>query len=343
MRMDETLFKVWKLRVAAALPTDRLLDAVGIRARAIGGTVRAPCPVHGGRDANFAVETQTGFWSCYSHKCHERWPRDWVGLYQAAQGIEFWDAVHVIGALAGVPYPPGAPTTAELLQLERAQNLQWAQSIVSHTVVTQAPLDLVPWDWSPARDYVQKRVGPDIPTQLGWGWSWDDAELHDRLCFPVYDFGGELVGYQGRTLAPDVYPRYKTAFAKEAYWYHADIARRAAQQTGAIVLVEGVFDVARLAALEVDAVVSPLGSLVTPLQAQRLVQHCPVDIFIAFDADDAGAAGTELLRRRLQDSANLWRIALPVHDPCDLPDRETWDRAVRAAKRIDGRRGVMVY
>ena len=339
MSLDEQLFRLWKMRVEASLPVDQFLGRIGVMAHPSAGAVQAPCPIHGGHDANFALETATGFWSCYSHKCHERWPRDWVGLYQGVMGTDFWTAVRAVGDLAQVPYPPAPPSTAERLQLERAQNLQWVQATAPFTVTPCAPRDLLPWEWSPARDYVARRTAAEVATALDWGWNLDTGDpedhLRQRLCFPVYDFTGPLVGYQGRAITDRILPRYLTDFAKEPYWYHAREAVAAARQTGRIILVEGVFDVARLVALGVEDVVSPLGSLVTSLQAQRLVQYCPVDIFVAFDHDAAGDAGARLAAQRFVHQANVWRVVLEVHDPGDLPDRATWDRAIHQARRLD--------
>src|SRR5437763_8629380 len=83
------------------------------------------------------------------------------------------------------------------------------------------------------------------------------------------------------------------------------------------ILVEGYFDVLRLALAGIEEVVAPLGTSLTPDQAQLLARHAPA-VTLLYDSDDAGLratfrAGDELLRQGL-------RVSVATLPPGEDPD-----------------------
>src|SRR5205823_5424899 len=126
-----------------------------------------------------------------------------------------------------------------------------------------------------------------------------------RLLFPIHDLRGRVVGFGGRILGEGE-PKYLNSpdtpiFHKGKLLYHLDVAKHAMRKAERAILVEGYFDVLRLALAGIEEVVAPLGTGLTPEQAQLLQRHAP-HVTLLYDSDDAGLratfrAGDELLRQ----------------------------------------------
>ncbi len=72
---------------------------------------RGPCPIHLGKNDNFAVETATGLWFCHS-TCGRG--GDILRLEQDLSGADFKTAIATVYAIVGRPMPEWArATTAE--------------------------------------------------------------------------------------------------------------------------------------------------------------------------------------------------------------------------------------
>lgn len=135
-------------------------------------------------------------------------------------------------------------------------------------------------------------------------------------------------------------------FHKSLELYNADgvlldeEARRQANASGQVLLVEGCFDVAKLLAAGIRNVVAPFGSSLSEAQLQRLrfiSKHLDVQRFLVwFDRDQAGQAGTQAavdainavegLSAQPFDWQQTWTTAqrgtvgIPetIGDPCDF-------------------------
>ena len=62
---------------------------------------RGPCPLHGGKDPNFSVDTRTLRWTCFSH-CGRGSALASLNGGAEPRGRDFVEAVRRIAALAGV-------------------------------------------------------------------------------------------------------------------------------------------------------------------------------------------------------------------------------------------------
>src|SRR5207245_317699 len=95
-------------------------------------------------------------------------------------------------------------------------------------------------------------------------------------------------------------------FHKGKLLYNLHIAKQAIRKTERAILVEGYFDVLRLALAGVEEVVAPLGTGLTSERAE-LVARYTSQVVLLYDSDDAGLratfrAGDELLRHGLRVS-----------------------------------------
>ncbi|MGE3614866.1 MAG: DNA primase, partial [Gemmatimonadales bacterium] len=129
-----------------------------------------------------------------------------------------------------------------------------------------------------------------------------------RLLFPIHDLRGRVVAFGGRLLRQGE-PKYLNSpetpvFHKGSTLYHLHLAKGPIRREGFVVVVEGYFDVLRLAAAGIENVVAPLGTALTSDQAALLKRFAPM-VTLLYDSDAAGLkatfrAGDEALRHGLR-------------------------------------------
>jgi DNA primase len=157
--------------------------------------------------------------------------------------------------------------------------------------------------------------------------------FRDRIMFPIHDSGGRVIAFGGRALAPDAPAKYlnspETAlFHKGAILYNHHYARRAAQSSGQLIVVEGYVDVIAMTSAGFDATVAPLGTALTPDQCELLWKMAEEPI-LCFDGDRAG-------RKAAYRAIDM---ALPVIGPgrslvfALLPDGQDPDDLVQSGGR----------
>src|SRR5260370_29766754 len=115
----------------------------------------------------------------------------------------------------------------------------------------------------------------------------EDASLaprfRGRLLFPIHDLRGRVVAFGGRILEEGE-PKYLNSpdtpiFHKGQLLYHLHSAKHAMRKALRAILVEGYFDVLRVALAGLEEVVAPIGSgrpagqrPVLPRHARRLLR-----------------------------------------------------------------------
>jgi DNA primase len=128
--------------------------------------------------------------------------------------------------------------------------------------------------------------------------------------FPIHDVRARVVGFGGRILGEGE-PKYLNSpdtpiFHKGKLLYNLHVAKHAMRKAERAILVEGYFDVLRLSLAGIEEVVAPLGTGLTPEQAQLVKHHAP-HVILLYDSDEPGLratfrAGDELLREGLRVS-----------------------------------------
>ncbi|MFZ1008645.1 MAG: DnaB-like helicase C-terminal domain-containing protein [Candidatus Sulfotelmatobacter sp.] len=112
-----------------------------------GATMRGPCPVHNGKDANFSVEPSTGL--CY---CHSQCGRGWdvLSLEQELHSCDFVSAKRLVFEFLGRPEP-----TSEERDIEAQYDYTDEKGTVLYQVVRKT-----------GKRFMQRHSRP------GGGWSW---------------------------------------------------------------------------------------------------------------------------------------------------------------------------
>ena len=125
--------------------------------------------------------------------------------------------------------------------------------------------------------------------------------FHGRLMFPIFSLSGKVIAFSGRVL-DDSEPKYLNS-PETALFRKGDNLYGVFQAKGYIreqipILVEGNLDMLSLVDAGINNVVAPLGTALTPVQAQ-LLRRYNTRITVCFDGDNAGRKacrrGIELL------------------------------------------------
>ncbi|HXL06092.1 MAG TPA: DNA primase [Gemmatimonadales bacterium] len=322
-------------------------DIVGIigehvELRRTGADFRAACPFHGGTHRNFAVIPRKGMFYCFV--CHEG--GDVFTFFMKKLGMDYPTAVREVARRVGIAIPergPTGPDPREPLYGAVAAAADWFARQLRESPEAQV-----------ARDYLASRhLELEVVLPLGLGYAPRSKALLDamkglgvreevlleagllvkredgtllprfrgRLLFPIHDLRARVVAFGGRILGEGE-PKYLNSpdspvFHKGKLLYNLHIAKHAMRKAERAILVEGYFDVLRLSLAGIEEVVAPLGTGLTPDQAQLLARHAP-HVTLLYDSDDAGLratfrAGDELLRQGL-------RVSVATLPPGEDPD-----------------------
>ncbi len=322
-------------------------DVVGIIGESVelkrtGSDFRGPCPFHGGAHRNFVVIPKKGMFHCFV--CHES--GDVFTFFMKRLGMDYPTAVREVARRVGITIPERAPTGPDprepLFAAAAAAQDWYTRQLHDHP------------EAEVARAYLDSRaLTLDEATQLGLGYAprggafgaamqalgvkeevlleagllrrREDQSLaprfRGRLLFPIQDLRGRVVAFGGRILGEGE-PKYLNSpetpiFHKGKLLYQLHAARHAMRKAERAILVEGYFDVIRLALAGIEEVVAPMGTGLTADQAELLQRHAP-QVVLCYDSDEPGLratfrAGDELLRA----GARVSVVTLPEGDDPD--------------------------
>jgi DNA primase len=330
----------------------RLAEVIGrrVKLQRKGREYQGLCPFHNEKTPSFSVVEEKGFFHCFGCGAHG----DVIGFVMRMENLSFPEAVERLAAEAGLEVPKATPE--ERRKFERASSLATALeagcTFFEQQLRTPAGRE--------GLDYFHRR-GLDDTTiarfRLGYAPSgnqlrtaltragFDEAMLLEagllgrneergesydyfrhRVIFPIADMRGRVVAFGGRVLDDDK-PKYLNSresdlFHKGRMLYGLAHARRTAQDTGELVVVEGYMDVIALHQAGFGFAVAPLGTALTETQVEELWRLVDEPI-LCFDGDEAGqrAAGraVERVLPVLKPGKSLRFAALPVgQDPDSL-------------------------
>ncbi len=322
-------------------------DLVGIIGESVelkrtGSDFRGPCPFHGGTHRNFVVIPKKGMFHCFV--CHES--GDVFTFFMKRMGMDYPTAVREVARLVGVNIPergPAGPDPREPLFAAVAAAHDWftrqlhdnpEAEVARHYLVSRAlTLDQATelgLGYAPrggAFDEAMKALGvkEDVLLEAGLLRRREDQALaprfRGRVLFPIHDLRGRVTGFGGRILGEGE-PKYLNSpetpiFHKGKLLYNLHAARHEMRKAERALLVEGYFDVIRLALAGIEEVVAPMGTGLTADQAELLRRHAP-QVVLCYDSDEAGLratfrAGDELLRAGV-------RVAVATLPEGDDPD-----------------------
>ena len=148
-----------------------------------------------------------------------------------------------------------------------------------------------------------------------------DDQGVERIMFPVHDHMGGLQGFTGRATNDRSVPRVRDYFGLPKRLLLLG-SHRIWEPSRYVVLVEGLFDYARLVQLGLPAICS-LHAGLTPSQA-KILKKIERPVVVMYDNDDAGEKGRAEVKKALKDYLGLWKVRYPKGkgDPGELTRRE---------------------
>jgi len=166
------------------------------------------------------------------------------------------------------------------------------------------PAELIPLTFAlkvnPSHGFLRERgISTEIAERHGIGYC-NRGMMKGRICFPLKNAKGELVGYSGRYVdtggdIPKDMARYKLpkGFPKQSVLFNYD--RLLAQVNNGLrvshaVIVEGFWSAIKFDELGIPAVAC-LGSRLSEAQITLLVEAGITSAVVIFDGDEAGRAG----------------------------------------------------
>ena len=161
----------------------------------------------------------------------------------------------------------------------------------------------------------ERKVSLDTAEKWELGYHEDSG----RLTIPVRDCDGNLRCISGRKLGGDGPPYlHSKGFQRAFYLYGEDHLEVAYKRTG--ILVEGQFDVLRLASMGYVNPVGSLGTAVTEFQQEKLCQFFS-KLVIFFDGDEPGLEAASKVYKELSPRLPCFLVTDPDNgDPGSAKD-----------------------
>jgi len=302
-----------------------IVDVIGelVPLKKAGREYKANCPFHEERTPSFYVVPEKGFYTCFG--CHKS--GDVFSFVMEKLGLDFVEAVKHVAARAGIevhevsrqreeedPHRAHYEVTAFAHKWFRDRLLDPASGRVAMAylkgrgitpeVAERFGLGWAPDEWRGLRDAAGKH-GFDEALMLEVGLlatSERSAEPYDRfrgrIIFPIEALSGKVVAFGGRVIDSGGKGGAKYLNSPESPIYHKgrmlyglSWARHAIRREESVLVVEGYMDVVSLGAHGFENVVAPLGTALTPDQAQLMSKYAQ-RILLLFDSDTAGLRAT---------------------------------------------------
>ncbi len=303
---------------------------------------RGGCPLHGGDDPNFSVDTQTLSWTCFSHCGHGSFLA-YLNGGETPRGQRFLELLNVLAYRVGVPVEPARGySPAARAALQRSEILEAFVAVATESLA--AP------EASIALRYLASRGFPSDPDSLGrLGLAFypppdkirllrtpsselaeaglTDSRWRGRILIPWRDESGRVATIAARTIGAEV-PRYLYLRDAPLPAFFGTRRRGSVQDRRRLVVVEGLIDALLMQMLGVEDVVAIGGTSISSRHVHAVTSAGVHTLILALDADAAGAAATDRFLVMLDRDARDLRVQvvppgafLGEKDPAALIER----------------------
>jgi DNA primase len=318
------------------------------------------CPFHGEKTPSFSVNQIKGVYYCFG--CQAK--GDVISFVREIEHLDFQTAVETLAGKFGITL-----RYTDKNEGERNDARRKLREALTAAVDWYHERLLTARDAGAARRYLRDRgLDGDTVRRYRIGWAPDDWDqlvralkfpaktLRDaglgresmqggtndffrgRILFPIFDVGGQPLGFGGRIL-PDAAPRrdgrpqakYQNTpetslYRKSKVLYGLNWAKDEAVRANEIVICEGYTDVIGFSHVGLDRAVATCGTALTDDHVNTLKRFAP-RLVLAFDPDAAGQAAAERVYE--WEKKHEIEVAVadlpPGGDPADLaradPDR----------------------
>lgn len=270
--------------------------------------IQQSCPIHkGDNSAAFSYDRSKCCWSCFTHKCHDKFGNDIIGLVRAIKDCSFYEAVDWIEKVIFDPEISAGYVPSEKI-IEDVKENKAINDESLHNLIHK-------FDSIKDRGFAEKTL-----KHFGAGETGADIKIqHRRLMIPIRNIDGGLIGFTGRSIYPKCertsayHPewanqdaKYSAIFSKWRHYpkglnksielYNIHEAKKYIEKVGFAVVVEGPFDLWRLWEFGVKNCVASFGCSISNKQVSILKSVGAKCIALAFDSDEPGQNGFKKAR-----------------------------------------------
>ncbi|MDB5653563.1 MAG: primase, partial [Tardiphaga sp.] len=273
----------------ARLPVSEVVSK-RVKLKKAGREWKGLSPFQQEKSPSFFVNDEKGFYHDFSSGKHG----DIISFVMETDGCAFPEAVERLAQMAGVALPAATPDAARQEQRRRtlydvmdlaakffAEQLTARQGAkargyladrqISPTVQLQFKMGYAPAERYALKEYLGA-AGIPVPDMVESGLLIGGEDIpvpydrfRDRVMFPITDLRGRVIAFGGRALEKDVPAKYLNSpetplFHKGDNLYNFPMARTAAHNGAALVVVEGYVDVIAMVGVGFHATVAPLGT-----------------------------------------------------------------------------------
>lgn len=300
-----------------------------------GRNFKGLCPFHAEKTPSFMVSPERQMWHCFG--CSKG--GDVIAFYQQIERLEFYEALKSLAERTGVTLKYQEPEQVQqknrLLKINELAAKFYHYLLTEHKIGQKAleyvtkerkllpktietfQLGYAPQGWDKLANFLKKhKVSEKEAYQAGLvGRNTRGVYdmFRDRIIFPLHDHRGNIVGFAGRVLQPDIkMAKYintpeTPVYIKGNTLYGLYQNAKAIQEEQKAILVEGELDVLSSYQAGVKNVVAMKGTALTPNQINLLRRYTPT-LLLALDQDSAGQAATRRSIELAQESGLTMRI-----------------------------------
>ncbi len=284
-----------------------------------GRNFKGLCPFHSEKTPSFIVSPERQIWHCFG--CQKG--GDAYGFLMESEKIEFGEALRILAKKTGVTLQSYRPSQSEaekdkLLQINSLASEFFHYLLLNHPAGKKAlsyilqrgiakeslvkfKLGYAPAMWDGLQQFLVgkknyqvqdlEKAGLIIKSEKKASSFYD--RFRDRLMFPLSDHRGNIVGFAGRVLDPQV-KEAKYGSTPETLLYHKSelldplkFTKDESKKENCAMVVEGELDVISSYQAGIKNVVAIKGSALTEEQSRLLKRFCE-NLVLALDADVAG-------------------------------------------------------
>lgn len=332
-----------------------------------GKTWWACCPFHFEKTASFAINEYEQYYHCFGCGASG----DVIKFVEKFEALDFYDACKKLAEYAGMELP-------EYQLDENLLKTKKKREKIYQVLVDTAKFyysNLKGENARPALEYLAKRKLDTatikefgIGYSTGWnelvtylkGLGYSDEEMLDagvverkdggklydcfgkRLCFPIFNIYGNVVGFSARVLEKTDFAKYKNTaqtlvFDKSRCIYGITQLKKLKneEKINEVVVVEGQMDVISLFKSGVKNSVACMGTALTINHAKDLKRFAD-KVILCFDGDGAGKKATlRSIDILVNAGLNVFVVTIPDgHDPdeyVNLFGKSEWDKLMNSA------------
>jgi DNA primase len=277
------------------------------------------CPFHSEKTPSFSVNGEKGFYYCFG--CQAK--GDAISFVRDIEHLDFVGAVELLAGKAGITLRYTDENESEnrryraRLTAAVAQAVEWyherlksgsdagaARGYLRSRGFTRDTVERYQLGWAPD-DWDQLAQALKLPDQVlrdaGLGFVNRRGRQQDtfraRVLFPIFDVGGDPVGFGGRVLPGAEGAKYINShespiYAKSRVLYGLNWAKSDVVAADEVVVCEGYTDVIAYAEAGIPRAVATCGTALTETHVQVLRKFAR-RVVLSFDADTAGQAAAE--------------------------------------------------